>query len=206
MSSLHIPEQCGVMLLPDCTLFPHGGLPLFVFEQRYRDMLEESLEADCLFAVTRLIGEETPDLSKCAAPLGTIGLVRASREQADGTSQLLLQGVIRVRFLQWLEGKSFPFAHIEPVVSGTPAGKVAEAMTLHLRDAVEEASEKFPEPVREPLIQMMQRTDDPVILADIISQQFIQDPDERQNMLETESLPDRVARLCQLLGEHPGLE
>ena len=34
MSSLNIPETCGVMLLPDCTLFPHGGLPLHIFEPR----------------------------------------------------------------------------------------------------------------------------------------------------------------------------
>jgi len=206
MSALHIPEQCGVMLLPDCTLFPHGGLPLFVFEQRYRDMLNEALQAECLFAVARLVEEEDPDISSCAAPIGTIGLVRASREQPDGNSQLLLQGVIRVRFLEWLDGKSFPFAHIEPVVSESPAGKVAEAMTLHLRDAVEEVSEQFPIQVREPLLQMMERTNDPVILADIISQQFIQDSDERQKMLETESLSDRVARLCQLLAEHPSSE
>jgi len=150
-----------------------------------------------------LVGEEDPDISRCAAPIGTIGLVRASREQPDGNSQLLLQGVIRVRFLEWLDGKSFPFAHIEPVVSESPAGKVAEAMALHLRDAVEEISEEFPAQVREPLLHMMERTDDPVILADIISQQFVQDPDERQKMLETDSLSDRVARLCKLLGEGP---
>jgi glucose/mannose-6-phosphate isomerase len=31
------------MLLPDCTLFPQGGLPLFIFEERYRLMLAEAL-------------------------------------------------------------------------------------------------------------------------------------------------------------------
>ena len=204
MSALHIPEQCGVMLLPDCTLFPHGGMPLFIFEQRYRDLLEEALEADCLFAVTRLLGEEGPDPGSCAAPVGTVGLIRASREQPDGNSQLLLQGVIRVRFLEWLDGKSFPYARIEPLVSDSTTTKVAEAMTLHLRDAVEEASDQFPEPVRGPLREMTNKTADPVILTDIISQQFIQDPDERQSMLETASLSERVARLCQLLAKGPG--
>lgn len=204
MSALHIPEQCGVMLLPDCTLFPHGGLPLFIFEQRYREMLDEALQGDCLFAVARLLAEEGPDISACAAPVGTVGLVRASREQQDGNSQLLLQGLVRVRFLEWLDGRSFPFAHIEPVVSEAPAAKTAEAMALHLRDAVEEASEQFPIEVREPLLQMMERTDDPVILTDIISQQFLRDPDERQKMLETESLSERVTRLCKSLGRHQG--
>src|SRR5690606_22423496 len=61
MSALHIPENCGVMLLPDCTLFPHGGLPLHIFEPRYRTMLTDALEGSCLFAVARLTGPETSD-------------------------------------------------------------------------------------------------------------------------------------------------
>ena len=88
MSALHIPEVCGVMLLPDCTLFPHGGLPLHIFEPRYRQMLAESLASSCFFAVARCLGEETSDPSFCASPMGTVGLVRASRELDDGTSNL----------------------------------------------------------------------------------------------------------------------
>jgi Lon protease-like protein len=84
------------MLLPDCTLFPHGGLPLHIFEPRYREMLREALEGHCFFAVARLSGDETAAPAQCASQVGTIGLVRASHEQADGTSQLLLHGVMRV--------------------------------------------------------------------------------------------------------------
>src|SRR5687767_1192212 len=114
MASIHLPERCGVMLLPDCTLFPHGGLPLFIFEPRYQQMLKEALEGDCFFAVTRLMGGEDDDPAKCAAAVGTIGLVRASREQDDGTSQLLIHGVMRVRFTEWHQEREYPFASIEP--------------------------------------------------------------------------------------------
>ena len=51
------------------------------------------------------------------APVGTIGLVRASREQEDGTSQLLLHGVMRVRFTEWHDDRDYPYASIEPVIS-----------------------------------------------------------------------------------------
>ena len=117
MSTIHLPESCGVMLLPDCSLFPHGGLPLYVFESRYRKMLEDALEGDCFFAVARLLdgGDEGgPDRP---AEVGTIGLVRASREQEDGTSQTLLHGVMRVRFTEWYDDRDYPYAEIEPVVS-----------------------------------------------------------------------------------------
>ena len=50
-SSLVLPEVSGVMLLPDCTLFPHGGLPLHVFEPRYKEMLRE----------VNTLGSKSPD-------------------------------------------------------------------------------------------------------------------------------------------------
>lgn len=43
MSSINLPTRCGVMVLPDCTLFPHGGLPLHIFEPHYRQMLADAL-------------------------------------------------------------------------------------------------------------------------------------------------------------------
>ena len=67
--------------------------------------------------------------------MGTIGLVRASREQEDGTSQLLLHGVMRVRFIEWHVDLDYPFATIEPVVSTfTPEHQSLAAMKT-LRDA-----------------------------------------------------------------------
>jgi Lon protease-like protein len=115
MTGLNLPKKCGVMILPDCTLFPHGGLPLFIFEERYRLMLDRALEGDCIFAVAR---QSEPH----AASIGTVGLVRASREREDGTSELLLHGVIRVKFSEWLDDEAFPTALIEPVL-GQPLDK-----------------------------------------------------------------------------------
>ncbi len=87
------------MLLPDCTLFPHGGLPLYIFEPRYRIMLEDALAGECVFAVARQKEDEEGG-EEVISEIGTAGLVRASKEGQDGTSQLLLHGVIRVAFLR----------------------------------------------------------------------------------------------------------
>lgn len=199
MSALHLPDTCGVMLLPDCTLFPHGGLPLLVFEPRYRRMLDDALAHDFMFAVARLVGEETPDPAACTAPVGTIGLVRASHQQHDGTSRLLLHGVARIRFAEWLADRAYPRARLEPLLTVLPAPRQAKAIAVHLRDAVEQASRGFPPDVRSTLADMMRRTDDPAILADIVSQHFLQLPDDRQRVLEMESLAERTSFLCRHL-------
>ena len=82
MTGLNLPTKCGVMMLPDCTLFPHGGLPLYVFEERYRTMLADALAGDCVFAVGR-VRQGADGQEDEISEIGTAGLVRASKEGDD---------------------------------------------------------------------------------------------------------------------------
>jgi len=200
MANIHLPERCGVMLLPDCTLFPHGGLPLYIFEPRYRKMLEEALEGDCFFAVARLLGDETMgDPAGFVAPVGTIGLVRASREQNDGTSQLLIHGVMRVRFTEWHDDRDYPVASIEPVISVFAPENQSQAAMKTLRGAVEDAVRTLPEEVQSGVFALLDRADDPGLMTDIVCQQFIHEADLRQRLLEMDSVGDRIALICDYL-------
>ncbi|MES2922543.1 MAG: LON peptidase substrate-binding domain-containing protein [Verrucomicrobiota bacterium] len=199
MASIHLPERCGVMLLPDCTLFPHGGLPLYIFEPRYRKMLEKALEGDCFFAVARLLGEEVGDPANFVAPVGTIGLVRASREQNDGTSQLLIHGVMRVRFTEWLGGHDFPYASIEPVLSVFTPENQSQAAMKTLRGAVEDAVRPLPEEVQSGVFALLDRADDPGLMTDIVCQQFVHEADLRQSLLEMDRVGDRIPVICEYL-------
>ncbi len=187
------------MLLPDCTLFPHGGLPLYIYEPRYRKMLEDALEGDCFFAVARLTGAVKDPPSGGVAPVGTIGLVRASREQEDGTSQLLLHGVMRVRFTEWHAERDYPYASIEPVVSVFAPESQSVAAMKTLRGAVEDAIRPLPEEVQAGVFALLDRADDPGLMTDIVCQQFIHEPDLRQDLLEMESVGGRIPVICEYL-------
>jgi Lon protease-like protein len=186
------------MLLPDCTLFPHGGLPLFIFEERYRKMLQDALEGDCIFAVTRLMLDEKDGEEK-VADVGTIGLVRASREQDDGTSQLLLHGVIRVRFTEWHDERDYPYASIEPIVSEFAPAHLEQAAMKTLRGAVEDAIRGLPTDVQDGVMGLLERADSAALMTDIVSQQFVHEADLRQRLLESASVGDRIPVLCEYL-------
>jgi Lon protease-like protein len=49
--SVDLPDEVPVMPLPGAVLFPHALLPLYIFEDRYRDMLEHALQRDRMFSV-----------------------------------------------------------------------------------------------------------------------------------------------------------
>lgn len=96
----NVPESLDVMALPEITLFPGALLPLFIFEPRYREMVARSLASHRMFAVGHLQGE---DDEADVYPVGGAGLIRACVTNADGTSHLILQGLARVRFTEWLD-------------------------------------------------------------------------------------------------------
>jgi len=194
MTGLNLPKKCGVMLLPDCTLFPHGGLPLYIFEERYRTMLDEALAGECVFAVGRV--RQTEGGEDEISQVGTAGLVRASREGKDGTSQLFLHGVIRVRFTEWLEEKPYPYALIEPIMSDGLDGKVGEAAMKTLAGAVEDAIHGLPDDIRAGVMSMLGQADQAGLMADLVAQQFVHDADLRQELLETVSVGERIRMLC----------
>lgn len=195
MTGLNLPKKCGVMLLPDCTLFPHGGLPLHIFEERYRIMLDEALAGECVFAVGRL--KKTTDGGDGEiSEIGTAGLVRASHKGEDGTSQLLLHGVIRVKFQEWLDGKPYPYALIEPVITTPLPAEQGEAAMKTLRGGVEDAIDKLPEDVKSGVTSLLEQADEPGLMADLVAQQFVHDPDLRQVLLEAKSVGKMMSLLC----------
>src|SRR5437016_13552649 len=49
--SVDLPDEVPVMPLPGAVLFPNALLPLYIFEQRYREMLDHALERDRMFTV-----------------------------------------------------------------------------------------------------------------------------------------------------------
>ena len=196
MTGLNLPVKCGVMLLPDCTLFPHGGLPLYIFEERYRAMLADALAGDCVFAVGRVRKGEDGQEDEISE-VGTAGLVRASKEGDDGTSQLLLHGVIRVRFKEWLEEKPYPYALIEPFTCEQLEGARGDAAMKTLHGAVEDGIAGLPVEVREGVLGMLGQADEAGLMADLVSQQFVHDSDLRQKLLESTSVGDQIRMICE---------
>ena len=96
---LEIPDKIPVMTLRGIVLFPRAMMPLRIFEDRYRQMLDQCLTDNRMFAIFAEREDVTPDQEhlELSHPVGTVGLVRVSKKHDDGTSFVLLQGLRRVR-------------------------------------------------------------------------------------------------------------
>ncbi len=103
-----LPEILPIFPLSGVLLLPGGRLPLHVFEQRYRNMVEDSSEDDEAYigiiqpteAGSEVFPDELPDPGTRRTPLyqvGCAGLIERCDRLADGRYVILLQGVRRFR-------------------------------------------------------------------------------------------------------------
>jgi ATP-dependent Lon protease len=104
--------------LPNLVLYPHVMQPLHIFEERYREMLEDALATDKLIAMSVLKPGWEPDYDSRPpiAEYACLGKVAAHHRLEDGHYNVLLLGVERVRIVQEMDPlRSFRQARVEIV-------------------------------------------------------------------------------------------
>ena len=202
--SVTLPDEIPVLPLPGAVLFPHALLPLYIFESRYREMLEHALQRDRMFSVTLI----KPSCPEWHAPedffhFATVGLIRACVGRGDGTSNLVLQGLHRVRFASFQQETPFPIAKIDIVESTNAATVETEALgekVLEFYRKLKRAERQLPPRVDRYLAQL----GDLEMLADLVASTFVDDPLRRQQLLEEASLNKRLRLLITYLQEEIG--
>ena len=193
-----LPEQVGVMVLPQTVFFPHHLLPLRIFEPRYREMLRKALEGSRMFAVAM------EDPQRPTARVGGLGLIRSCVQQPDGTSHLVLQGLARIKLDHLVQVHPYVIASPEPVVEETPSPPSETVMREALVAKILEHLEKMEAPKEAGLGEMkkfLRHLEDHHALVDLIAGCFLRDAASRQKILETVGLTERLRFLCREISE-----
>ena len=212
------PSEIPVMVLPNAILFPQAMLPLYIFESRYRQMLSDVLDSHRMFSIAL----QKPGRSReTPSQVAGLGLVRASVGNRDGTSHLVLQGLTRVQLTRPVRYKPYRVQRIKPlettagdsVVVDALAAKVLELVSLRLDQGFElpvhvlrQLSRTDGEPGPEsPMFSLKQAfqylvsLENPDQLADLISCTLLPGAKERQVILETPNLEERLKHLIHFL-------
>ena len=185
-----LPPTLPVMVLPGVTLFPNALLPLYIFEPRYREMLEEALAAGRMVAMAMPRNQEESEVEMIAGA----GLVRAGIRNDDGTSNLILQGVCRVRFTGWDQSSPYRIARVEELRSHEGEHDDLESKVIQLHALCARFKEQGIELPSEFEAYLNQITNIGVI-TDLVASTLIADPRVRQMLLEEIEIPRRLEKL-----------
>lgn len=216
---MDLPPVLPVMTLPGVTLFPNSMIPLHIFEPRYRAMLRTALHTHRMFilALRRPNSQrETP------CRVAGVGLIRASVQNKNGTSNLILQGIGRVHLHRAVRYRPFRAYEVEAMAtSGAErvATQALAARTLELVAARLELGFKVPTPLLDRLakaigksegsissadvvqhgLEFLSSLSDNAQLADLVACTLLPNPLERQIILETADVELRFRHLIHFL-------
>jgi Lon protease-like protein len=189
---MEIPPEVGIMTLPNAILFPQALLPLYVFEPRYRAMLKESLENQRMFAVAL----PQPDAGPRLEPhrVAGVGLIRACVDKPDGSSNLILQGVSRVRFTDFVQEKPYYVGRIEVLSTEESHALEVEALSVKVLEMIGTMHDAG-DIQAEGILKFLNEIKDYDALADIVTYSFIEDVERKQEILETLNLRERLRKV-----------
>jgi ATP-dependent Lon protease len=132
--------------------------------------------------------------------ISTVGLIRACVGRGDGTSNLILQGLQRVRFYHFSQEEPFPVARVKPLPTASTTTVETEALgakVLEFYDRFKASGRKLPAKVDDYLSDL----GDPEMLADLMASTFISDPLRRQEVLEELAVNQRLRLVIRYLRE-----
>jgi hypothetical protein len=94
-------------------LFPEAGLPLHVFEERYRTLMSTCLSSDGEFGVVLITRGSEVGGGDLRTDVGTVARIANVAELEDGRMLVVATGVRRVRVEDWLPDDPYPCALVE---------------------------------------------------------------------------------------------
>lgn len=196
--------------LPNLVLFPHVMQPLHIFEPRYRRLLEDALATDRLIAMAVLEPgwEGDYDGRPRICETACLGRVTTFHRLEDGTYNLLLLGLQRIRLVRELAPKRL-YREAEAALCEdrcpAAAGPRGRALRRQLREAFFQALPLLPE-AQEQVDQLL-ASDIPLsVLTDVISFMLDIGIREKESLLCELDVCRRAERLLRHLAAGGGKE
>ncbi len=188
-------------LLPlrDIVVFPHMVAPLFVGREKSVNALSDAMNKDKnVFLATQIkAGIDNPGEQDISG-VGTIGKVLQLLRLPDGTVKALVEGKSRARISRFIDNKDFFQVELEKIHTPELPHAEGEALSRSIQDGFEEYA-KLNKSISKELISNVSAITDPSQVADTVAAHFSFKIEDKQRLLETVSLSDRIALLLSLI-------
>jgi ATP-dependent Lon protease len=180
-------------------LFPHVLLPITVGRSKSLEAIRYAMgtKAKLLIVLQKNSAEDDPDQEGLTS-IGTLATVVRELASADGQIHVVCQGIQRVRILELVPEYPFLAARIELIAEGAHLTKEVQAMGIQLRERVAELMDLLPGIPAE-LAHALQATRSASHLADMTASLIDVELAEKQKILETLNLEDRLQKVLELV-------
>jgi len=199
-SHLPVPQDALIVLpVRQTVLFPAMMLPLAVGRPQSiaaaQQAVREQRSLGVLLQADQAVEEPNPEQ---LYRVGTTAEILRYVTAADGTHHVICRGVRRFRVLEFLAGYPYLVARVEEVGSSEIMTPEIEARVRLLQERAREALQLLPN-VSAELAAAIENLDSPSALADFVAGVMDAKPAEKQDVLETFDVKERLDKVLALL-------
>src|SRR5260221_1227065 len=184
-----------VLPLRDIVVFPHMTLPVFVGRERSVRALEDVMKDDKqIRLVTQKNASKDDPTPADIFSVGTVGTVLQLLKLPDGTVKVLVEGGQRARIQKFAENEAFFQAYAEVIPERAGEHKEIEALARTVASQFEQyikLNKKIPPEV----LVSINQIEEPSKLADSVASHLALKISEKQELLETETVSERLERV-----------
>jgi len=200
---IEIPSEIPVLPMRDLVVFPTMVLPLFVGREISAKAVEAAANSHrmILLAAQKSLDLETPD-PKDIYNVGTVGMIMRTLKLPDGRIKVLVQGMVKVRILEYVQTEPYLLVRTERLVE-TKVTEVTSEVEALVR-TVKEQLEKivgYGKILLPDIMVIIENLEDPGRLADLIISNLSQKVSVAQEVLEILDPASRLKKVSEILSK-----
>jgi len=197
--SEQLTHSYPVLPLRDIVVFPHMIVPLFVGREKSVRALEEVMQDDKQILLSSQVdpSADNPD-SDGIYETGVLANVLQLLKLPDGTVKVLVEGKARVRILEYLDNEAFFEANAELLAEVPGDLATIEALVRSVGEEFERYA-KIKKNIPEEALAAVSDTREPEKLADLVAGHLGVEVDQKQELLETLSVAERLEKVYGLM-------
>lgn len=196
-----IPDTLPVLPVRDIVVFPYMIIPLFVGRDISIRAIDNALNSHrlVLLLTQKDLSVETPGPADLYQ-IGTVGMIMRMLKLPDGRVKILIQGLSKVRVLNYSQTDPFLVADIEKIVEPKP-----EEITIEIEALIRSVKELLDKAVSlgktilPDVMVIIENIDDPGRLADLVASNLGLKTEQAQEILEIIDPVQRLKKISEIL-------
>jgi ATP-dependent Lon protease len=190
-----VPEELPILPLRGTVLYPDLILPIMVGRKKSVKLIDDAMDSD------RIIGVITQKRSEIEDPrendlysVGVAALILRMIRELDGSQRVIVQGISRIKVKEYIQREPYFKVRSEVIEEGFAQGVEIDALMMNLKNLFQRAVELAPYLTNE-LGTMVSNIKSPSILGDLIASNLNISTAEKQGILETFDIRERLTKV-----------
>lgn len=196
-----IPDTLPVLPVRDIVVFPYMIIPLFVGRDISIKAIDNALNSHrlILLLTQKDLSVETPGPNDLYQ-IGTVGMIMRMLKLPDGRVKILIQGLNKVRVINFSQTEPFLIADIEKIIEPK-----IEEITIEIEALMRSVKELLDKAVSlgktilPDVMVIIENIDDPGRLADLIASNLGLKTEQAQEILEIIDPVERLKKISEIL-------